>query len=246
MACESRRGRWGRPRTTGLADLSGRLSPNVRRKAELLTVHEDFGEQDLHRVKRVAQPEHRAQRDEHGRRSGGATLEGQEVLDVVEYRVACNTISELRTMGSKTDMTHLLRRPVGAKVVVRECVDDAFDLVHLVRSPVELRRAQVRMACVGCLTNSPSSIRVALALLHSAPTSSVSRKAAEARAGGAGRSICASSSTVYNSVTVCSFRVSVPEARQFLWKDWKDVIYYLSCQSGSRKWTRALRQNGVS
>ena len=91
MACASRRGRWGQLRATGSADLSGHLSTNIRLKAGLLTVHEDIDEQDLHSVERVTQTEHRAQRDERERRSSGTELEGQEVLDVMENRLACNS-----------------------------------------------------------------------------------------------------------------------------------------------------------
>ena len=51
--------------------------------------------QKIHRVERVAQPEHRAQRDDRQRRCRGAELEGQEVfLDVVEYQFSCNAVSE--------------------------------------------------------------------------------------------------------------------------------------------------------
>lgn len=80
-----------------------------------------------------------------------------------------------------------------------------------------------RATSVACPTKSPSSLRVALALLHRAPTSRVFRKAGEIRVGGAGDegSMRTSSSTVYNSVIVCSFRVSVPEARQSQWKEGK-------------------------
>jgi hypothetical protein len=62
----------------------------------------------------------------------------------------------------------------------------------------------------------PSSLRVALALLHRAPTSRVLRMEGETRAEGAGDagSMRTSSSTVYNSVIVCSFRVRVPEAQE--------------------------------
>ena len=47
--------------------------------------------------------------------------------------------------------------------------------------------------------------------------SRVLRSAGETRGGGAGAagSMCTGSSTVYNSVTVCSFRVRVPESADF-------------------------------
>jgi hypothetical protein len=77
-----------------------------------LTVHEDVDEQDLHSVERIAQPEHRAQRDERERCRGSAELERQEVLDIMEYRLACNGVSEVSTLGPETKTTYPLRRPV--------------------------------------------------------------------------------------------------------------------------------------
>jgi hypothetical protein len=67
-------------------------------------------------------------------------------------------------------------------------------------------------------------------------------------AGGDAQSMRTSSSTVYNSEIVCSFRVSVPEAQEPVNLDGaqKEDCYYLSCQCRSRKWSRALRWNGAS
>jgi hypothetical protein len=74
--------------------------------------------------------------------------------------------------------------------------------------------------------------------------------AGETRAGaGDAESMRTSSSTVYNSEIVCSFRVSVPEAQEPVNLDGvmkKNVGYYLSCQRRSRKWSRALQRNGAS
>ena len=105
-AYASCRGRWGRPRATGSAALPGRVSTNIRPNPGLLTVHKDVDEHDLHSVERVPQ------RDGGERRGGGAKLEGQEVLVIVKNRLACNTVSEVSTMGPKTDTTYPLRRPI--------------------------------------------------------------------------------------------------------------------------------------
>src|SRR6266702_1889127 len=77
-----------------------------------LTVYKDVDEQDLHRSERIAQPKHRAQRAQRERRRRGAELEGQEVLDVVEYRLSCNAVSE-QWGRATTNTTYLLRRPEG-------------------------------------------------------------------------------------------------------------------------------------
>ena len=80
--------------------------------------------------------------------------------------------------------------------------------------PSNTERTLSRATSVGCPTYMPSSLRAMLASLHKAPTSRVLRSAGETCVGGAGAagSTQTSSSTVYNSVTVCSFRVSVPES----------------------------------
>ena len=52
------------------------------------TVHEDIDKQDLHRIQRIAQPKHRAERDQRQRSRSRAQLERQEVLNVVENRFA--------------------------------------------------------------------------------------------------------------------------------------------------------------
>src|SRR6266702_5573535 len=80
------------------------VSDNVGRVGTgALTVHKDVDEQDLHRIARIAQPEHCAQRDERERRRRGAELERQDVLDVVEYRPSCNIVLEVSTMGLGDD-----------------------------------------------------------------------------------------------------------------------------------------------
>ena len=74
----------GRP--VGGISVKFHVSANNRLNTGALTVHKDVDAEDPHRVERVAQSEHRAQRDERQPRCRGAELEGQEVfLDVVEY-----------------------------------------------------------------------------------------------------------------------------------------------------------------
>src|SRR6266702_3356406 len=91
-----------------------------------------------------------------------------------------------------------------------------------------MKRALSRATSVACPTKTPS-LRVALALLHSALTSRVLRRAGETRTGGTGDagSMRTSSSIVYNPVTVCSFRVSVPGARQSQRGMEKDEVFCL-------------------
>ena len=59
-----------------------------------LTIHENVDEQDLHGIKRVAQSEERAQRDQRQRSNSRSELEIQEVLDVMEDGFACKTAQQ--------------------------------------------------------------------------------------------------------------------------------------------------------
>lgn len=57
------------------------------------TIHQNIDEEDLHRIERVAESKERAQCDQGQRGGGGAELEGQKVLDVMEDGFSCGKLS---------------------------------------------------------------------------------------------------------------------------------------------------------